>query len=31
MEKLINKYSFREENKDADPRWEALKSLNLNK
>jgi hypothetical protein len=28
MQKLINKYSFREENKDADPRWEALKSLN---
>ena len=31
MEKLINKYSFREEKEDVDPRWAALKNLNLNK
>jgi uncharacterized metal-binding protein YceD (DUF177 family) len=31
MKKLIDKYSFREDEKDVDPRWAALKNLNLNK
>lgn len=30
MQKLIEKYSSREENKDSDPRWKVLKNLNLN-